>query len=365
MRVLFILEYYYPHIGGVERLFTYLAEHLADQGHEVKVITNQYESSLPRTELQNGVWIHRYPFFNRFIFTFFAWIPAIRWARRWDVIHTTSYNGAFPAFLAGLFTGKKTIITFHEYWGKLWFELPWLGFLNRRLFYLFEKFIAKLPFDRVVAVSSYTYHELLNAGKSAKELSLIYNGIDYDKLPSGSWSKDNHDEFSFLFFGRTGISKGLDILVSAIDMLSSKTKKFNVTLVLSKEPKRNLENVISFIEDRGLQGLVGIRHNLKDDELYDAIAGSSAVIIPSYSEGFCFAAVETIAIGTPLISSDRGALKEVVSGKYLRMNDFTARDLCEKMEKAMNGMWNTSSIKHFHVQDTVDAYLHLYRRITS
>jgi len=42
-------------------------------------------------------------------------------------------------------------------------------------------------------------------------------------------------------------------------------------------------------------------------------------VIPSYSEGFCFAALEACALNIPVISSDMGALKETVSNKHLKL----------------------------------------------
>jgi multimeric flavodoxin WrbA len=41
MKILFVLEHYYPHTGGVEILFKNLCEGLVKKGHEVEVITTR------------------------------------------------------------------------------------------------------------------------------------------------------------------------------------------------------------------------------------------------------------------------------------------------------------------------------------
>jgi len=54
MKVLFVLEYYSPHIGGAEVLFKNLCEGLTGKGHDVAVVTLR----LPGTqafEITNGV----------------------------------------------------------------------------------------------------------------------------------------------------------------------------------------------------------------------------------------------------------------------------------------------------------------------
>ena len=59
--------------------------------------------------------------------------------------------------------------------------------------------------------------------------------------------------------------------------------------------------------------------------------------MPSYSEGFCFTAAEAVAMKIPLIHSGKGALKEVVAGKQLTMEEFSAQGLAQAMKKAMKG----------------------------
>jgi D-inositol-3-phosphate glycosyltransferase len=41
MRILFVLEYYAPHVGGAETLFQNLCEGLTARGHVVDVITSK------------------------------------------------------------------------------------------------------------------------------------------------------------------------------------------------------------------------------------------------------------------------------------------------------------------------------------
>ena len=139
MKILFILELYYPNIGGIEKLFKSLAEKLVEQGYEVTVITTRFRKDLPVREEINGVHIKRLRMSSRFLFTFFGVFSMLKEARHCDIIHTTSYNAAFPARIAGWITGKKVIITFHEVWGKLWFRLPYTNSISKILYYTYEK----------------------------------------------------------------------------------------------------------------------------------------------------------------------------------------------------------------------------------
>ena len=112
MRICFIIEYYPPHIGGGEVLFQNLAEGLVKAGHQCDVVT----CLLPETkeyEKMNGVNVHRVrvpKFADRYWFTFLSIPLAWRIAKKAEIIHTMTYNGAFPAWLIGRLEKKPVVM---------------------------------------------------------------------------------------------------------------------------------------------------------------------------------------------------------------------------------------------------------------
>jgi len=362
MTILFILEYYHPHTGGVETFFKKLVDSLDQKGHKIIIVTNQYDAQLPAREQQGNVEIRRYRFYNRYLFTFGAWLAAWGPAKEADLIHTTSYNAALPSWIVAKLRRKKSIITFHEVWGDLWDELPWMSSFSKRLHKTIESIITKLRFDRFVGVSDYTKNALLNSGVPPERVSRIYNGIDYPLQERDNKASPN-SVFQFLFFGRVSYSKGVDLLIEAVRLLKESRASFELRLIIPSEQTPLLTNALELIESHGLKDVITIQHDLPFLSLQQAIANADAVVIPSYSEGFCFAAVETMAIGTPLITSGRGALKEVVSGKHIELSSFDANGLYNAMASAINGEWANTPFKKFPLSDTIDQYLELYKKV--
>ena len=363
MKILFVLEYYEPHIGGVETLFKSLAHQLVQKGHEIIVVTNRYDAKLSAHETIDGVEVYRYRFYNRYLFTFLAWIPALQHAKEVDIIHTTSYNAALPAWITAKIKRKDVVITFHEYWGKLWFKLPWLNPLSRYLNSTFERMLIKLPFNKFIAVSDFTKSALSNTGVADDRLARIYNGIQYSEFEQLKRKEEKPDDFNFLFFGRVGYSKGLDVLLKAVSLLKSE-HSYRLKLILPQEPL--LRKVHSLIDELELpKSIITIEHSVPYDRLQEEIASADAVIIPSYSEGFCYAAVETMAIGTPLIVSGEGALSEVISGQYINYNSVEPSDLAYAMLQAMNGEWTVVEQVNFPLQRTIDQYIDLYENLAN
>ena len=372
MRILFVLENHYPNIGGVETLFKSLTESLVKEGHEITILTNKFAKHLERRVVLNGVTIIRVPFFNRYLFTLLGVFPAIRLALKNDIIHTTSYNAGVPAFFAGLLTGRKVIITFHEVWGKLWFRLPFMSKFSLSLHYLFEKALLRLPFHKYVAVSEATKASLQKGGIKSERISLIYNGIDYSELERITASQnsvelvsDNSEKYRFIYFGRLGISKGLDILLDGIQLLKESGGQFNFQLVIPSEPQGFHNTILDLIKEKEISDCVQVASDLEWNTLVKNISNSDAVVIPSYSEGFCFTAVESMGIGTPIISSSKGALAEVVSGQHLTMDTHDGQGLFTAMQGAMDGEWQNTSLRRFPLDDSIEQYLKLYSNVSS
>lgn len=361
MKILFVLEHYVPYIGGAEELFSALAEALIQRGHQVTVVTTRHQNNLPVHEIINGVHVHRVNSRNRFLFTFMSLPEVYKWASWADTIHTTSYNAALPARMAAFFRKRRCIITFHEVWDKLWFRLPFISLPERIGYYLFEKMILRLNFHQYVAVSGHTRNRLIDSGVSQKRISMIYNGINYSRMSEYSWNPPA--TFTLTYFGRLGISKGLEILLPAFAETLRNHPDIQLKLIIPTYPRNLFKRIMGLIDELKIRGSIKLKHDLPTDELLKEVASSSCVVIPSHSEGFCFTAVETMAMRVPVIHSGLGALPEVVGGRSISLDELSVQSLASAMNAAIMGQWKVVEEKKFPIGDTVSNYLKLYREM--
>lgn len=362
MKILFVLENYYPNIGGVETLFKNLAEQLVSLDHEVTIITTLPNKETPRYEKEGNLTIRRLHFWNRYFFTFLGFFPLLKYVHQFDLVHTTSYNAGVPAFFAAKLFNKKVIITFHEVWGDLWFRLPYFGKIAKWGHYLFEQFLLKLPFDHFVAVSKSTKESLEENGILSTKISVIYNGIDYSEFPTKT-TKATNTSFTYTYFGRLGISKGLDILLDAAIDIKKTIPNSSLKIIIPKVPITFFKTILKTIKQKELQDHIKLLHYLPFKELQNELRASDCVVIPSYSEGFCFAAVECIAMQIPIISSDQMALREVVSGTFIKMKEHSDEALTRAIKQAVRKEWEYTPIKRFTLKNTIKNYLDLYQKL--
>ena len=362
MKILFVLENYYPNVGGVETLFKNLIESLAEKGHQITIMTTRLDPSHPLKEELPNITIYRYPFRNRYAFTFLALFPMLKHISSVDLVHTTSYNAAFPAFIASKLRGKKVIITFHEVWGSLWYKLPFMSAFTRLGHSVFERVLLKFSFDKVVAVSESTAEKLIEYGIRSKDIEIIHNGINYDEWKPIE-TKNPDKPFTYTYYGRLGISKGLNLLIKAADIIRMNHPESRFKMIIPRVPEALYKHVLSLIEQKELSSHIEMHHELPKDKLIEEICSSDCVVIPSYSEGFCFAAVETSALNIPIVSSNQTALKETVTGRHVKMKDMTVPGLVNAVEAAMRGEWEYSEPKTFPLEENTEKYIQLYEQL--
>ena len=117
MKILTVLTYYRPHTSGLTIYAERLARAFAHRGHQVTVMTSQYDKSLPREETLDGVKIIRVPVALRISKGVIAptfGLVATRLVWEHDVVqlHLPQFDAPGVALRARLF-GKPTVLTYH------------------------------------------------------------------------------------------------------------------------------------------------------------------------------------------------------------------------------------------------------------
>ena len=117
MKILTVLTYYRPHTSGLTIYAERLARAFVKRGHQVTVMTNQYDPSLPLEEMMDGVKVIRVPVIARVskgvLAPTFGWV-ATKLAWQHDVVqlHLPQFDAPGVAFRARLF-GKPAVLTYH------------------------------------------------------------------------------------------------------------------------------------------------------------------------------------------------------------------------------------------------------------
>ena len=329
LRVLIVLEYFPPHIGGVETLFDHLTEALARDGYAVTVVTLRVPGT-PAYERRHGVEIFRVRtprWARRGFFTLLAFPRTLRCALRADIVHAATPNAAVPAWLAAMIARKPAVHTVHEVFADLLPTLPGLHPLRAFVFRLYESTMLRLPFAHYICVSQFTRERLLRLMRIApSRASVIYNVIDYT-----FWDAALHpprdlreefdlcaDAFVYLYFGRPGFLKGVEYLIDAAARVTQQLPSSRLVMLLDHDPPDHYQRLRQRIERLGLRDSVIVRDPVPRRELPGYLLGADCVVVPSVSEGFGYAAVEAATLGCVVVTTAGHSVQEVV-GEYVTL----------------------------------------------
>ncbi|MCX8165422.1 MAG: glycogen/starch synthase [Acidilobaceae archaeon] len=174
--------------------------------------------------------------------------------------------------------------------------------------------------DLVATVSwSYLREELARKYYGVEEKSCVsYNIVEPPRVqPRGTWwelarglegfGELREDGVPMFTLGRTVWQKGLDVAIRALDHAPSVRLLVSGLSVGDGAYEEHLRRLVE--ERRGRVKLVG---RLEPGLKLSLMALSAATVVPSRFEPFGIVAVESLSVGTPVIASAVGGLKEIV-----------------------------------------------------
>jgi glycosyltransferase involved in cell wall biosynthesis len=171
---------------------------------------------------------------------------------------------------------------------------------------------------RIIVCSEFMKNEVIRAFNTPwDKVDVIYNGVDAAKFEF-DWTDAERDaeraklalpdEKIVMFVGRFVREKGIQVLLNA------------ASAVLAQEPKTKFmivggghrERLERFVEWAGLKEKVLFTGFLANRSLHKLYRVADVAVFPSLYEPFGIVALEGMAAGAPVVSSDAGGLKEVV-----------------------------------------------------
>ena len=341
-----ILSWEYPPniVGGLSRHVAGLSSHLAEQGHEVHVLTAGKEN-LPPVEMMNGVTVHRVRPINENDDHFLPWIAGLNLAMAFkaeqlvdeldfDIIHAHDWLVGAAAISLKELLSLPLLTTIHatEH-GR-----------NNGIFTEIQRFIHEkeqqliIESDQIIVCSEYMKVELNQVFALRDEkIAVIPNGIEPLTVNEQITSvlpelKDKKYIFSI---GRIVEEKGFETIIEAAAIAKENKQDF-IFVIAGKGPM--LKEYQKKVSERGLEGQVSFIGYITDEQRNVLIQGCELAVIPSLYEPFGIVVLETMVLGKPTIVSNTGGMKGII--KHLQtgmlMVPGNPQSLLEQIEFLIN-----------------------------
>jgi glycosyltransferase involved in cell wall biosynthesis len=306
LRVLFLSwrDHGHPEAGGAEAFLDNVSRHLAEQGHEVTVLTARYAGSVP-DEVVDG---------RRFLrrggrFSVYPWglLRLLRTRRQVDVV--VDVQNGIP-FWSPLVTRKPVLNLVHHVHREQWPEV--FGPLRARFGWWLESRVAPRIYGRssYLAVSAATKDELAGLGVDASRTTVCYSGRD---IPPVCDVAPTSEEPSLVVLGRLVPHKRVELALDAIVTL----RRTHPTLELHVVGHGYWhDDLVAYADKVGVRDAVTF-HGFVDERTKNAIlSGSWVNLLPSLKEGWGLAIIEAGAHGVPSVAfrEASGTTESVVDG---------------------------------------------------
>jgi glycosyltransferase involved in cell wall biosynthesis len=304
VRVAIVSDAIFPwHKGGKEARYYELLKRLPRHGLDVTVYTMKWwkerpidgeyrhRAICPRMALYSG---ERRSVFQAVIFSL-ATLQLL--FRTFDVIEADQMPllQLFPLRLVSWIKRVDLVVGWHEVWGaSYWREyLGGFGIVASSL----EKMAARTA-DRLLPVTSDMVPQLQAMGVKKERITVIPNGVDRSRL-SAIQSADDAPEL--LFVGRLLSHKRCDLAIRALAIIHSNgiTPRLGVVGV-GPELQRLTSLAFAHQMTKYLDFHGGVENQ---EDLWRTMKGAKVLICPSEREGFGLTVAESLALGTPVIST--------------------------------------------------------------
>jgi len=358
----------HPYSGGQGIYLKYLSAALCNLGHSVDVISGApYPDLDPRVKLIKlpslGLYERKSKFrdvsFKELLsFTnFYEWLDAnfggfpepYTFGRRlvkYMKVHGKNYDIVHDnqSLCYGLLDlqdmGIPTIATIHhpitkdreialnetDDWGLKLLIRRWYSFLDMQ-----SKVVKQL--HHIITVSECSRKDIAaDFGIAADRLDLVYNGIDttaFSPMP-----EIKRKPFQIMATASADAPlKGLDYLLKAFALLENKFPELELLVIGKPKSGGHTERLIN---ELGIKEKLTFVSGISEQKIRELYAEATLAVVPSLYEGFGLPAGEAMSCGVPLVSSNGGALPEVVGDAGIVVEKGNAQAIADAIELLLN-----------------------------
>ena len=304
--------------GGIVFLAVDLAREISELGHDVTIYTtdldfsngpNKFNKKLPKTEKIEKFLIKRtHSWFSIKLFFINPSIYKQIIQDKPDVIHTIGLR-SFQSVIAWLVSKKIRVPLISTDQGGLTTH-PFLKESGTvfNIIYKIQNYFIKLILKHssiVCAANEYEKKIFLELYDQTK-IEIIRNGVNLKSLVSTKNFKEIYQIKSdfILFVGRFSKSKGIDVLIDAINMIKDDLTELKTKLVIMGVDFGYQDEMITKIEKFGLKEHIKIIKNPPREDVISAYGESEFLVLPSVWELSPLVPLESFAFKKTVISTN-------------------------------------------------------------
>ena len=259
--------------------------------------------------------------------------------------------------------------------------LYYLNYLLKPLVLWYEKRIYQRA-AKILTISRYTAHSIQEQyGIPAEKFSVIPFPIDTEKFKTKANHQQVMAEDFILMVGRiTDPRKNVKLLLRAFVQIRQHFPKLRLIIIGQKPENDRLEK---FCDKLGIasseDGFTSVNHvaflgHVAEEQLVNYYTQAKLSVLPSLQEGLGIVVLESMACGTPVVSTKCGGPEEIIThgeNGYLVENnnaEALADGVCklladEALRKRMGEKAREHILKHYSLEQIKPKFIDVYREV--
>jgi len=301
MKILQTPVRFYPFTGGVEQYVYYLSKELVKIGHQIEVLCAN-EPPSKKTEIIEGIKVKRLPYIAKIANTNLTPTLPLEIARSdFEIIHThlpTPWSADWSMILSKI-KNKHLILSYYNDVIGTGFSDYLARFYNSTSLKLLLKAAKK-----IIIIQEDYQHSSPHLKNYQDKIEVVPCGVDTEKFQPNNSKKGKDTLFFLSVLDEFHRYKGLDYLLEALKIVKLQIPQ--VKLIVGGGG-----NLISFyqghVKSLNLENNVEFHGFIPDEKLPEYYNQCNAFVLPSISssqEGFGIVALEALACGKPVISTE-------------------------------------------------------------
>lgn len=241
-----------------------------------------------------------------------------------DIVHGHGAKGGYYARALKFLNGNKLQSVYTLHGGSLHYSPDKISgvcfaWMERKLRMLTDGVIFESEFARE------KYWKMVGAPVCRNQV--VYNGLCRDDFVTFS-SSDK--PFDFIFLGELRWLKGVDILISAVQLLAETGRPPTVAIFGAGPDEEEFKRQLK------ASGLNAIQFMGPVNDARTAFSVGRCVVVPSRAESLPYVVLEAIAAGLPVIASDVGAMSEIIDGHFPLVRADCVEELASTMRSFLD-----------------------------
>jgi len=325
-RLCIVTHTFLPHVGGIERVVYEQSKRLLQRNFEPTVVTNRIGT--PKHYVVDGVNVECYeslntgfrlgiPYSIPTVTSFKTFLKAVKSS---EIVHAHGHpylTSLVAAKLAKRYS-KPFVLTQHN----TFIEYDSVFDSIERLNDLAVGKETLKEADKIITVSNATKDYVLSLGAKPEKIKVLHNGVDLAHFRPLNGKREemrrklgiSQNSIVVLTVRRLVYKNGIDTLIEGANIAVRKNPKITF-LVVGKGP--DLNSVQIKIRQLGIENNFRLTGFVKDEDLPFYYNAADFFVLPSKSgEGLPLVALEAMACGLPVIATNVGGIKEILTEDY-------------------------------------------------